>query len=121
MRDLVDLSITLAPHVSLNSMMKKAVESADSPLSVLTSFLRLARLAELSSFGRIAEDRLKVIDRLNCLKDAEGTNEKSLQQLISVWSKRNDFSINPAFQAVFFVTFCSIYLSNIRVGTLIFT
>ena len=82
-RDLVDLSITLAPHVSLNSMMKKAVESADSPLSVLTSFLRLAQLAELSSFGRIAEDRLKVIDRLNCLKDAEGTNEKSLQQLIT--------------------------------------
>ena len=78
--DLVDLSITLAPHVSLNSMMKKAVENANSLLAMLSSFLRMARLAELSSFGRIAEDRLKVIDRLNYLKDADDTDEKSFQQ-----------------------------------------
>ena len=81
--DLVDLSITLAPHVTLNSMMKKAVADADTPLSVLTSFLRTARLAELSSFGRIAEDRLKVIDRLEILKDADETDENDLQRLIT--------------------------------------
>ena len=75
--NLVDLSITLAPHITLDSMMKKAVSSADTPLSVLSPFLRTARLAELSSFGRIAEDRLKVIDRLGILKDAADTDENT--------------------------------------------
>ncbi len=81
--ELVDLSITLAPHITLNSMMKEAVAQADTPLSVLASFLRTARLAELSSFGRIAEDRLKVIDRLQILKGTDGTDENDLQQLIA--------------------------------------
>ncbi len=81
--ELVDLSITLAPHIALTSMMKEAVADADRPLSALTSFLRTARLAELSSFGRIAEDRLKVLKRLEILKDAEETNENDLQQLIA--------------------------------------
>ena len=81
--ELVDLSITLAPHITLNSMMREAVAAADKPLSVLGSFLRTARLAELSSFGRIAEDRLKVVSRLEVLKNAEGTDEDDLQQLIT--------------------------------------
>ncbi len=80
--ELVDLSITLAPHITLNSMMKEAVADAERPLSVLAAFLRTARLAELSSFGRIAEDRLKVVKRLKVLKDAEDTAENDLQQLI---------------------------------------
>ncbi len=81
--ELVDLSITLAPHITLNSMMKEAVARSDTPLSVLASFLRTARLAELSSFGRIAEDRLKVIDRLQILKSTDDTDENDLQQLIA--------------------------------------
>ena len=78
-----ELSITLAPHVTLNSMMREAAEGADKPLSVLGAFLQTARLAELSSFGRIAEDRLKVIDRLECLKGAAATDEGDLQVLIT--------------------------------------
>ena len=81
--DLIDLTITLAPHVTLNSKMKEAVAGADTPLSVLTSLLRAARMAELSSFGRIAEDRLKVIGRLDILKDADDTEENDLQRLIT--------------------------------------
>ena len=81
--DLVDLTITLAPHFTLDSKMREAVSSADTPLSVLTSFLRTARVAELSSFGRIAKDRLKVIDRLGILKDADDTDENDLQRLIT--------------------------------------
>ncbi len=81
--ELVDLSITLAPHITLSSMMKEAVADADRPLSVLASFLRTARLAELSSFGQIAEDRLKVLERLEVLKDAGDTDESDLQQLIA--------------------------------------
>ena len=81
--DLVDLSINLAPHITLDDMMKKAIDNADKPLSVLGTFLRTARLAELSSFGRIAEDRLKVIERLGDLKNATDTDETDLQKLIS--------------------------------------
>lgn len=81
--ELVDLSITLAPHVKLDSMMKEAVDDADRPLFILTSLLRTARLAELSSFGRIAKDRLKVLERLKFLKDAQDTSENDLQQLIA--------------------------------------
>ena len=80
---LVDLSITLAPHWTLNSRMKEAIADADTPLSALSSFLRMARMAELSSFGRIAEDRLKVIQRLESLKDAADSEEHDLQQLIA--------------------------------------
>ena len=82
-KELVDLGITIAPRVTLNSMMKEAVASADTTLSVLGSFLRTARLAELCSFGRIADDRLKVIKLLETLKDGDSTEEKDLQQLIS--------------------------------------
>lgn len=80
--DLVDLSITLAPHVTLDEMMRDAAEQTQTPLAVLSSVLRTARIAELSSFGRIAEDRLRVIGRLETLKDEESTKEDSLQTLI---------------------------------------
>ena len=82
-KDLVDLTITIAPHVTLDSMMQAAVATADTTLSVLGSFLGTARLAELCSFGRIAKDRLKVINRLKDLKDGDDTEEKDLQQLIA--------------------------------------
>ena len=82
-KELVDLSITIAPHITLDSMMKEAVASADTTISVLGSFLRTARLAELSSFGRIADDRLKVIKLLETLKDGDDTEEDDLQQLIT--------------------------------------
>lgn len=79
---LVDLSITFAPHVTLGRMMKTAAEREHTPLAALGSLLRTARIAELSSFGRIAEDRLKVIKRLEVLKDEGSTEEDSLQSLI---------------------------------------
>ena len=82
--DLVQLIIDLAPHITLNEMMQEAANQADSPLSVLGSFLRTARLAELSSFGRIAADRLKVLTCLEGLKDTTDTDENDLQQLIAV-------------------------------------
>ena len=84
MKELVDLSITLAPHITLNSVMNQAVADADKPISVLVSLLRTARLAELSSFGLIAEDRIKVVKRLEEVpKDSENASENDLQQLIT--------------------------------------
>ncbi|MDE0412187.1 MAG: ATP-binding protein, partial [Gammaproteobacteria bacterium] len=80
--DLTDLSITLAPHITLDESMREAANQKETPMSTLIGFLRTARIAELSSFGRIAEDRLKVIDRLEALKNKEDTEEKILQNLI---------------------------------------
>ena len=80
--DLVDLSINLAPHVTLDEMMRDAAEQTETPLATLNSLLRTARIAELSSFGQIAEDRLKVIKRLETLKDDQSEPEDSLQNLI---------------------------------------
>ena len=80
--DLVDLSIELAPHVMLDEMMREAAEQQETPLRVLSSLLRTAKLAELASFGRIAHDRIKVMERLERLKDNESTGEDSLQKLI---------------------------------------
>ena len=80
--DLVELSMLLAPHVTLDEMMRDAVQNASTPVSAITSFLRTARMAELSSFGRIAEDRLKVVARLENLKEDDETEEGDLQRLI---------------------------------------
>ena len=79
---IVDLSIAFAPHITLDDMMRMAADETETPFSVLRSFLRTARIAELASFGRIAEDRLKVISRLERLKDQAETQEGSLQSLI---------------------------------------
>ena len=79
---LTDLSITLAPHITLDESMREAAEQQETPMSALIGFLRTARIAELSSFGRIAEDRLKVIDRLEALKNENQTREGILQNLI---------------------------------------
>ena len=80
--NLVDLSIELAPHVTLDAMMREAGEKANAPFDLLTDLLRTARVAELSSFGRIADDRLKVIQRLETLKEGDDIREDSFQRLI---------------------------------------
>lgn len=79
---LVDLSIQLAPHITLDDKMREAAEREDTPLAMLSAILRTARFAELASFGRIASDRIRVMDRLEELKDNEDTQEDSLQKLI---------------------------------------
>ena len=81
--DLVNLSLELAPHVTLDAKMREAAEKTNAPFEMLVSLLRTARIAELASFGRIAEDRLKVISRLDGLKDRSETQESELQRLIS--------------------------------------
>ena len=94
--DLVSLSIEMAPHVTLDEMMRKAADQEDTTISVLSSILRTAKLAELASFGRIAQDRIKVMDRLEELKDNESTNEDSLQRLI----EEAPWLINPEWAPV---------------------
>ena len=81
---MVQLSLTLAPHLTLDEKLREAADAENTPMAVISGILRTARIAELSSFGRIAEDRLKVIERLRYLKDEEETAEQRLQELIEL-------------------------------------
>ena len=78
----VQLSLMLAPVITLDEQLRAAAESTDSPLDTVTEILKTARVAELASFGRIAEDRVRVIERVEALKDNPGTLEASFQTLI---------------------------------------
>ena len=80
---MIQLALTLAPHVTLDKKLREAADSANTPMDVISGILRTARVAELSSFGRIAEDRLKVIRRVRSLKDDPDTAERKLQDLIT--------------------------------------
>ena len=79
---LVDLSIMIAPTVTLDDAMRKASEESQTTLSAIISLLRTARIAELLSFGKVAEQRIKVIERLEKLKNDSSTTEPQLQKLI---------------------------------------
>ena len=83
LESLVDLSLLLGPHVTLDRKLCEAAASAGDPLSILTSILVTARTAELSAFGKIAEDRVKVIKRVEQLKDNRKTLEAAFQALIT--------------------------------------
>jgi hypothetical protein len=78
----VQLGIMFAPHITLNEKLKQAADKDTTPLSYVSSLLRTARMAELSSFGRIAEDRIKVIEKLTRLRDDPTAEEKDFQELI---------------------------------------
>jgi hypothetical protein len=79
----IQLALTLAPHMTLDSTLREAADSRNSPLDVITTILQYARVAELSSFGRIADDRLKVIGRIEEVKDDRATLEAVFQELIT--------------------------------------
>ncbi len=79
----VQLSLLLGPHITLDRKLREAAESEDRPMAVVSALLRTARLAELASFGRIADDRVRVIQNLEQLKDSEGTDESDFQKLLS--------------------------------------
>ena len=93
---LLDLSMTMGPHVTLDRSLRKAAEDKGDPLSVIVKILRTARIAELAGFGKIAEDRVKVIEKVGELKDKEHTLESAFQELIS----SAPWLINPAWQPI---------------------
>lgn len=109
----VELSLTLAPHVTLDRKLREAADTKDSPLSVITTILRTARIAELSSFGHIADGRVKVIGRVEEFKDDIATLESVLQDLITeapwlidpqwspITSNQSFSSLRDAFQKYF--------------------
>ncbi|WP_194761787.1 ATP-binding protein [Pantoea ananatis] len=81
--NMVQLSILLAPLQSLDDKLNEAAAHDDTPLSVLNDILATAQLAETVSFGQKVKKRLKIISRLEALKDLTNTPEDELQELIS--------------------------------------
>lgn len=81
--EIVQLSLTFGPHVTLDRKLREAADDTEgTPISVVTEILKVARIAELSSFGRIADDRVRVINRVETLKDDQQTLESAFQDLI---------------------------------------
>jgi hypothetical protein len=78
----VQLSLMLAPVITLDEKLRAAADSSDSPLDIVTDILKIARIAELAAFGRIAEDRIRVIETVERLKDDPDTLESAFQTLI---------------------------------------
>jgi hypothetical protein len=72
----------LAPHVTLDRTLREVADDSTTPLTAVAAILRTARIAELSSFGRIAEERVRVIERLESLKDDTTSQEREFQKLV---------------------------------------
>jgi hypothetical protein len=92
----VQLSLLLGPHITLDRKLKEAAESKDRPLEVISEVLKTARLAELASFGRIADDRVRVIETLEAYKDTPGIREAAFQKLLT----EAPWLINPTWSPI---------------------
>lgn len=79
---LVQYSLALGPHVILDDALRRAASEEEAAIAVMATILRTARVAELSSYGMIAEKRVKVIERIIDLKDDGETLEQALQDSI---------------------------------------
>jgi len=93
---IINLSLLLGPHITLDHKLNEAAENSGDPLSVITAILKTARIAELAGFGKIAEDRINVIKKIEELKDDPETLEGAFQSLIS----EAPWLINPQWSPV---------------------
>ena len=93
---LVQLSLMLGPHVTLDNTLREAAEGGEGAISVLAQILRTARVAELSSYGMIAEKRVQVIERIMGLKDDPTKLEQALQDSI----EEAPWLINPQWSPI---------------------
>ena len=93
---LVQLSLMLGPHVQLDDALREAAEEDGAPLAVVNRILRTARVAELSSYGMIAERRVQVIEKMISLKDVPETLEQALQETL----QEAPWLINPQWSPI---------------------
>lgn len=80
---IVNFSLRFAPHAVLDEELTKAADGETSALVTVSRILTKARVAELSSFGQIAEKRLKVISKVESLKNDASSDESALQKLLT--------------------------------------
>ena len=93
---LVQLSLMLGPHVLLDDTLRDAADDKAAPMAVMATILRTARVAELSSYGMIAEKRVQVIQKIMDLKDEPATLEQALQDSI----EEAPWLINPLWSPI---------------------
>jgi hypothetical protein len=93
---LVQLSLMLGPHVLLDDALREAASEETAPLAVVMTILRTARVAELSSYGMIAEKRVRVIEKILELKDDPENLESALQNSI----EEAPWLINPQWSPI---------------------
>jgi hypothetical protein len=93
---LVQLSLMLGPHVLLDDTLRDAADDKAAPMAVMATILRTARVAELSSYGMIAEKRVQVIEKIMDLKDQPATLEQALQDSI----EEAPWLINPLWSPI---------------------
>ena len=75
---LIQLGLMLGPHVGLDEALHEA-GGEETPIEYMTRILKTARVAELSSYGAIAERRVKVIKKVSRLTGSGQTAETELQ------------------------------------------
>src|SRR5262249_7829485 len=92
---LVDLALLLVPHITVGQKLTEASEDGDHTLEAVNTILRVARVAELAGFGRIAEDRVKVIGKVEELKEADA-DEIAFQSLI----EQTPWLLNPEWSPI---------------------
>jgi hypothetical protein len=92
---LVDLALMLGPHITLEQKLTEASKEGDHTLEAVNNILRVARVAELASFGRIADDRIKVIGKVEELKNADA-DESAFQNLIA----QTPWLLNPEWSPI---------------------
>ncbi len=80
---IVNLVIRIAPHDHLHEALKAAADEQVTLLTVMSNILEVARVAELSSFGQIAESRVNVISKLQQVREDRSQDELALQQVIT--------------------------------------
>jgi hypothetical protein len=88
---LVDLSLLIGPHVTLDRSLREAADEKVNALAAVIKILKTARVAELAGFGKIAQNRVRVIRKVGELKDDPDTAESAFQNLID----RAPWLINP--------------------------
>lgn len=78
---IVDLCIMVGPHIALDENLEQAIEP-DQPLEVIGKILKSSHIAEIISFGRTAQKRLHIIEKVESLIDNPDTAERDLQEII---------------------------------------
>lgn len=93
---LLDYSLALGPHITLDDSLSQAASDKEYAIAVMATILRTARVAELSSYGMIAEKRVKVIEKFQRMNDEGRTQEVELQLAI----EEAPWLINPLWSPI---------------------
>lgn len=81
--DIAQMALTFAPYITMDNQLREAAKKDDNSLGFISKVLKTARVAELTSLGKLAADRVKVIKRLELLKKDESADEAEFQDLIT--------------------------------------